>query len=877
MKNLKQNIILCIGIILTGLIAACSNPYTVETVKGPAISNVGGTGNVLIRIADSNNRTILPAADGFSRYELEVAAQNGTPIAVPQDLSGITGSGVSMTLAEGTYTITVKAYRGDNLAAKGSKTEALVAGSTISIAIELKPFISSEVNGFFSYDITLPTETVSATLQLKSIGGSYDQSFNLKTNHASSAPIELAAGYYEIIITLTNNDDETGDYHVVHIYSGMETKAQLNLAGAFALINLDALEEAITAAENALARQDVILSDDGEDVLVGKLWTSQAAIDALNTALTAAKDIVENPPDRQKPVNQAQMALQSALTTFGPHNGKKDVAPLQQLIAGAESAKANILTSDDGTDIRIVDYWVTGSVMNALNTALAAAQAIVADPSSKQPAVVTAQQTLQAALDAFVPQLGTKDLRALSALIAEVETELASANISVDGSDVSIVSLWVAQDAVDALAAVLEEAEAIVNNNASKQPAVVAVQQALEAALATFKSKSQSGTKFDGAWSGRISNVETPVTFTFNSASNGWTLSVPLLNTTVNGTYTVSNGTIALTESGDFAAGALPSVTSPTLTLNLTNAILGVTTVTLTEGTITPAADIEYLYSGIWTDTTGAIPALTYISSSQWTFSLPYSNEKVNGSFRVYDRKAAFVKTDGTVFAVAKLATEEAGFTGNILYYYPLGGGSYTLKLNPYPNPFINNWQGGDTISGTLYAEITTWSLGDVSGEYIWDGDNTVYFISNGTRYATGSLNGDKKELTFTTTAGDTQVFTLIASPFIGNWKGAINITVILFPVKVADVTAAVTSNAYDIYAAMTSTAIAAGLSDMQTNGQYYWKTVGSTRTAYFFSNGYPYGTAALSTNNNTITVTLSEPLSNPIGADIKTITLTRQ
>jgi hypothetical protein len=299
---------------------------------------------------------------------------------------------------------------------------------------------------------------------------------------------------------------------------------------------------------------------------------------------------------------------------------------------------------------------------------------------------------------------------------------------------------------------------------------------------------------------------------------------------------------------------------------------LGVKAVTLTQGTAAaPAADIEYLYSGIWTDKDA--PAITYISSDKWTFSLPYEGEKANGTFRVYDRKAAFYKTDGTFFAVGKVATEQAELTGNTLTIYPVTGGSFALTLNPYPNPYIGNWQGGgatiggDTIGGTLYVSITTWTLEDAGsvlaeGEYIWDG-NEAYFISNGVRFAIGTLNEAKNALTVAVNnsapvfGGLEQEFTLIPSPFIGKWKG----TVLIFVTVNADVT----GNTY----AITSSA-------GNTNGQYIWRTGGTTATtkADFYSNGYHYGVA---TFNNTAGTQIKVVTDEAIALGITTITMNKQ
>jgi len=526
----------------------------------------------------------------------------------------------------------------------------------------------------------------------------YDETFNLITSAASSTPVELSAGYYDLLISLTKGAESAGEYAAVHIYSGLETKAVIDLRNAFDMINLETLIKVIEAAENELARLetgDIKISADGTDVPVIELWVTQTETDELRAALAASQKFVENPPVKQRPVNEARIALEDALATF----------------------------------MSLHKYG-----KQAMN------------------------------------------------------------------------------------------------------------------------------------WTGLITEVDTPVTVTVNAAA--WTLSVPLASgANSSGTYTMSGDTITFEKGDDlFAVGTL-SVTDNTLALILTSSVLGVDEFTLTQGTAAAGRpDIEYLYSGIWTNT-GTLPAISYISADKWTFSLPYSQYKVNGTFRTYDRKAAFFTTDGAFFAVGKIADEQAELTGNTLTVYPVTGGSFTLTLNPSVIPYIGNWQGGDTIGGTLYVNVTTWTLENANsvlaeGEYVWDG-NEAYFISNGARFATGSINEAKNVLTVVVNnsvpvfGGLEQVFTLIPSPFMGNWKGTVAIIV--------TVNAAVTTNTYTI------TSMAGN-----TNGQYIWRTVNNTTTGYFYSNGYSYGVAAL-TSATKMTVTLDEAISVAGLASIKTITLNKQ
>jgi hypothetical protein len=704
MKNLKQKIIFCAAIILAVLLAACSSPFNAP----PA-----GAGNVIIRIAVGNGRTILPEAVTFSRYALTVAKKGGSNLPVPSDLSGITGSGISITLDEGEYTVTVKAYQSiggkDYLAAQGSKTVTINSDSTeTAVVIELKPLdLLNGGNGFFSYDITLPNasyEPYTAVLNLKSSLWGYDEEFDLKDSAASSAPIRLDAGYYELFISLTKENLKAGEYAAVHIYSGMETKAVLDMSNGFATINLDTLQKVIDDVTKELARVDsgdIKISTNGSDVMLGTLWVTQSAVTALRTALTTAQGVIDNPPEKQSPVNAARQNLEMALTTF--------------------------------------------------------------------------------------------------------------------------------------------------------------------------RSNAKQGAKFENAtWTGLLTEVATPATITTGN-NNSCTISIPLAGyTNSTGAYSVADGKVSFSAGGGVLATA--TVEGNNLILSFPKPVLGLSAATLTKGTpSSPKSDIESLYSGIWSNT-GTQPALTYISAENWTFSLPSdSGKKGSGKIiRVYDRKAAFVKPDGTVFAVAKVATEKAELTGNTLTVYPVSGGSHALTLTPFPNPFVGNWQGGSTIGGTLYAGITTWTLENasgavlVSGEYVWNGSEAYFLGTNGVRFATGTINSAKNSVTVVVnnpassfTAGQSQAFTLITSPFIGTWKATIAV--------VATVTAKVTTNTFDI---------SANVTDLKVTDQFTWRTVNGVRKGNFYLNGYSYGVGELNSAGTEIKVTLDEPLDAPVVGVIQTLTL---
>jgi len=822
MKNLKRNIILCAGIILTGLIAACSNPFT-----EPAEYNAG-TGNVLISIAGGNGRTILPAATEFSRYELEVTGTGNKPT-VPADLSGITGNGVSITLLAGEYTITVKAYRKSGnkeyLVAQGSKTVTVSSGHT-AVVIDLKPFIGEE-KGFFSYSITLPNDASVATLNLVAVDGSYDKEFDLLDSAASSAPIELSAGYYELYISLTKDTVDGGEYAVVHIYSGMETRAVIDLNNAFALINLETLTELVEQARAKLAEMEI--SDDGTDVLTSLQWVTQEAVNALNTALDKAQDVIDNPPKKQRPVNEARVAFEEALALFeaGIKDGTKDLAGLLQAIEDAKTVLANLKISTNGADVSIGLQWVPQASIDALTNAKSDAQDVADDSSSKQPKVLEAIQAIEEALAALTPKYGTQ--------FANQSWTTTIAPVAAAPHIITPVTLNITSATVWTLAIPLAEIELTNGSGAnaqsySKENGVITFKKGTTAAPTTYATATLSR---DGE--------ELTVNFT--------------LPTAVARRSILGNNTTLVLRKGTAAASSGGSV-----------------------------------FSGVWTDPEGAPPRLSYISSDKWTFALPFDGaegSKVNGKFGTFNRKAGFFKDDGTFYGVGEAEIESSDKVGNKLWVYPVEGGKFFGGyLQEYLTPFFGTWASGDAtansaagvepITGTLYMNIPFWSIEDsagtvlVKGHYYWESGNDVKLVSNGKWFGTGTINAEKTVITIKVTdtgsayAGLEQEFIVpTTNPFVGKWKGSIMVIV--------TVNATVTNNVYNIDAG------SAGSGE----GQYYWKVDNGVRRAYFFTNGYSYGVASMTeTGNNAgkqLTVALADPISVAGLTTISSMTLTKQ
>jgi hypothetical protein len=111
-----------------------------------------------------------------------------------------------------------------------------------------------------------------------------------------------------------------------------------------------------------------------------------------------------------------------------------DKAGLNSTIADAETAKAGVSESADGTDVSVGTKWAAPSDFNTFNSAINTAKKIRDTASASQIQVDGAVTTLRTAIDVFnaARQDGKKALTNISVLNAKIAAaELAIANVTV--------------------------------------------------------------------------------------------------------------------------------------------------------------------------------------------------------------------------------------------------------------------------------------------------------------------------------------------------------------------------------------------------------------------------------------------------------------
>jgi len=207
-----------------------------------------GYGKVSIIIGGGENgRTVLPpafAASLFDKYVFtftDVATSNPTS---PVEKTVMDGN-LTLELDAGiTYSVHVKAFNNDVLAAEGDSEDdvEIEDGQTATVSVKLAPTYTG--NGKFSYSITYPDEATLVMTLVKWQGSDFtltgttttDDSEKTKT-YSKTAGENLAAGSYVLTVTVTKGISYAGFTEVVRIYDTLTTTLPAKVFGTGDLVN----------------------------------------------------------------------------------------------------------------------------------------------------------------------------------------------------------------------------------------------------------------------------------------------------------------------------------------------------------------------------------------------------------------------------------------------------------------------------------------------------------------------------------------------------------------------------------------------------------------------------------------------------------------
>jgi hypothetical protein len=276
----------------------------------------------------------------------------------------------------------------------------------------------------------------------------------------------------------------------------------------------NSLNAAISAANNA--KNTATVSDAAYKVPFGSYWVTQGAQNVLSNAISDAQSVsgadyptqaavISSTNSLATPVTGAIAVFEAARAT-GTQATAEDKAALSAAIttAGAAKADAAVSVTETGTDVPSTMYWVTQAEMDALNTAIAAAQALVSPPNISRADVTNAIASVGSATTVFNTAKeghghGTSvlaaDKIALGNVISEANTLKNTTVVSDAANKVTNGARWVTQGVQDDLTYEIGLAEAVRANADAIQADVNAAVTSLTSAIGIFNGSRGTGTQ----------------------------------------------------------------------------------------------------------------------------------------------------------------------------------------------------------------------------------------------------------------------------------------------------------------------------------------------------------------------------------------------
>ena len=365
----------------------------------------------------------------------------------------------------------------------GQSGEKQILSFAVAVGVEFKAGVIDETN--HAITLTLPAGT-----DVRALTPVITVSAKATVSPASGTSRDFTAA---VTYTVTAEDGSVQEYTVTVTVSPDSQAADRT-----------ALNTAITTANAAKA--GIAVDTAAGNVLTGSQWVTWAAMDALNTAITAANTVVQDTAATQEQVDAAVTALNTATTTFNAAKqaGTKpaaDKTALNTAITTANAAKNGIAVNTAAENVQAGTRWVTQGVMDTFDAAIAAAETVSQSAAATQAEVDAATPTLEAAVAAFnaAKQEGTKpgpaDRTDLNTAIATANAAKNGIVVNTDAANVLVGSKWVIQAAMDAFNAAIAAANTVSQNAGATQAEVNLAEAALNEAITVFNDAKQDGTK----------------------------------------------------------------------------------------------------------------------------------------------------------------------------------------------------------------------------------------------------------------------------------------------------------------------------------------------------------------------------------------------
>jgi len=217
---------LCFAVVTFALLVnSCNNPFGLSDAS-PSGNPPAGKGSFSLKI-NGAERTIVPADKAFANENLVYkliftpTGANGTLKTVNRTYNNL---GEPVVLDLGTYNLVVNAYdANDNLLFTGTADNIDITEDVPATAeVTLQP-VTGGGTGTFSWDITLSNSVISVDMVIKNKITLYNTTID-----ATAGTLNLPAGFYDVIITMTGINPSVGyitvtQKEILHIYNGYES------------------------------------------------------------------------------------------------------------------------------------------------------------------------------------------------------------------------------------------------------------------------------------------------------------------------------------------------------------------------------------------------------------------------------------------------------------------------------------------------------------------------------------------------------------------------------------------------------------------------------------------------------------------------------
>jgi uncharacterized repeat protein (TIGR02543 family) len=196
-----------------------------------------GYGSFTPVIAHNTARTILPAAPAlsdFTRFELHFTPVDGQGVALTTERPYTdTGALEPVELFAGTYNLLVNAYKGSEIAARGTLKNIIIsAAANVPGTIVLRALFDGEGAGTFTWNITLDASPITlntATMTIKNSNGAVQEPVvTLENLGITSGSRSLPSGLYTVVFAINGVQDNVPQTliwnELLHVYAELESK-----------------------------------------------------------------------------------------------------------------------------------------------------------------------------------------------------------------------------------------------------------------------------------------------------------------------------------------------------------------------------------------------------------------------------------------------------------------------------------------------------------------------------------------------------------------------------------------------------------------------------------------------------------------------------